>query len=241
MNKTFVSDLSGKRFSLTDRVSGEAVRTSIMEIMQADKPDFDASKYLSIRELNDYREKYISKYLKEEVGDITELDRKVLEAIRQRSLVTDGPDGDRQPTVGEKVADKVASFGGSWKFIIIFVVFLLLWVAINGIWLANRAFDPYPFILMNLILSCLAALQAPVIMMSQNRQSDKDREHARSDYMVNLKSELEVRALHEKIDHLMLYQMQELIEVQKIQIEMLTSLQKSLRSASHKVEKELKG
>jgi uncharacterized membrane protein len=127
-------------------------------------------------------------------------------------------------TVGQKVADKVAAFGGSWKFIILFGVFILFWILINIYVFLNKGFDPYPFILLNLILSCLAALQAPVIMMSQNRQEEKDRERAKKDYMINLKSELEIRMLHEKLDHLIMHQQEELIKIQKVQIEMMNDI-----------------
>jgi uncharacterized membrane protein len=131
-------------------------------------------------------------------------------------------------TFGQRIADKVASFGGSWTFIISFGVFLLLWISINIYWLSNKGFDPYPFILLNLILSSLAALQAPVIMMSQNRQEEKDRERSKNDYMINLKSELEIRMLHEKIDHLILNEQQEVIEIHSLQIEMLNDLLEKL-------------
>lgn len=97
-------------------------------------------------------------------------------------------------------------------------------MVINSIFLATRPFDPYPYILLNLILSTLAALQAPVIMMSQNRQEEKDRDRSRKDYMINLKSELEIRMLHEKIDHLIIHQQHELLEIQKVQIEMMNDI-----------------
>jgi uncharacterized membrane protein len=125
---------------------------------------------------------------------------------------------------GQVVADKVADFGGSWTFIILFFVFILIWVSSNVYLLLNKGFDPFPFILLNLILSCVAALQAPVIMMSQNRQEEKDRERSKKDYMINLKSELEIRMLHEKLDHLIMHQQQELIEIQKVQIEMMNDI-----------------
>ncbi len=125
---------------------------------------------------------------------------------------------------GQKIADKVASFGGSWTFIISFFGFILIWILINVILFLNKGFDPYPFILLNLLLSCLAALQAPVIMMSQNRQEEKDRERAKKDYLINLKSELEIRLLDEKLDHLLMHQQEELIEIQKIQIEMMNDI-----------------
>lgn len=126
------------------------------------------------------------------------------------------------------MADKIASFGGSWKFIIIFGLFILIWIFSNIIFLLNKDFDPYPFILLNLILSCLAALQAPDIMMSQNRQEEKDRERSKQDYMVNLKSELEIRMLHEKLDHLIMHQQQELLNIQQVQVEMMEDIMKQL-------------
>ena len=131
-------------------------------------------------------------------------------------------------TLGQKLADKVADFGGSWTFIIAFGVFLFIWILLNIYWLMNKAFDPYPFIFLNLILSCLAALQAPIIMMSQNRQEEKDRVRARSDYMVNLKSEMEIRSLHSKIDLLISEEMKTLFKVQQSQMEILLKIQAKL-------------
>ena len=140
------------------------------------------------------------------------------------SFVSKVEDNEENRTIGQIVADKVAAFGGSWTFIISFFIFLLLWIGANVFILMNKGFDPYPFILLNLILSCVAALQAPVIMMSQNRQEEKDRERAKKDYMINLKSELEIRMLDEKLDHLIMHQQQELIEIQKVQIEMMNDI-----------------
>ncbi len=156
---------------------------------------------------------------------MSNLETKVIGSLSEdKSLVSVVEDEVGVRTVGQKVADKVAAFGGSWKFIILFGVFILLWIMANIYLLLNKGFDPYPFILLNLILSCLAALQAPVIMMSQNRQEEKYRERAKKDYMINLKSELEIRMLHEKIDHLIMHQQQELIEIQKVQIEMMNDI-----------------
>jgi uncharacterized membrane protein len=172
-----------------------------------------------------YREKYISNYLLAEIGELSNLEEHVMGSLKQdTSLVSEVEDEIETRTFGQKIADKVAAFGGSWKFIILFGVFILLWILANIYFLMNKGFDPYPFILLNLILSCLAALQAPVIMMSQNRQEEKDRERAKKDYMINLKSELEIRMLHEKLDHLILHQQHELIEIQKVQIEMMNDI-----------------
>jgi uncharacterized membrane protein len=122
------------------------------------------------------------------------------------------------------LSDQIASFGGSWRFIILFGVVLVLWIILNGFLLLNRGFDPYPFILLNLILSCLAAMQAPIIMMSQNRAELRDRLRSENDYKINLKAELEIRHLHEKIDHLLRRQYNRLFEIQQIQIELLEEI-----------------
>ncbi len=103
-------------------------------------------------------------------------------------------------SLGDRMADKIADFGGSWTFILSFIGFLVIWILFNIYWLNNKGFDPYPFILLNLILSCIAALQAPVIMMSQNRQEEKDRERAKEDFKINQMAEEEIRSLHKKLD-----------------------------------------
>jgi uncharacterized membrane protein len=193
-----------------------------------DVPGFTADKFMALEELNVYREKYIESLLNKELGTLTELDKTVLKSLKGQSILTDKLDGeDIGPmSFGQKIADKVASFGGSWTFIISFGGFLVVWICINIYWLGNRAFDPYPFILLNLILSSLAALQAPVIMMSQNRQEEKDRERGKKDYMINLKSELEIRMLHEKLDHLIINEQQELLEIHRVQMEMMNDILK---------------
>lgn len=131
-------------------------------------------------------------------------------------------------TKGQKISDKVARFGGSWAFIISFFIILLIWIFYNSLAPNGDNFDPYPFILMNLILSCIAALQAPIIMMSQNRQEEKDRKRSENDYMINLKSELEIRALHQKIDLLQEEQIKVLFQSQAKQLELLKSIEKKL-------------
>lgn len=133
-----------------------------------------------------------------------------------------------QPRYGDKVADKVAEFGGSWKFIIGFFVVLVAWIIANVTALLAVPFDPYPFILLNLVLSCIAAIQAPIIMMSQNRQEDKDRRRARGDFLINMKAELEVRSLHGKIDLLLTEQMRSLFSVQQAQLELLTKIDQKI-------------
>ena len=222
---SFISDISKKEFPMTDRIAAKAIRNPVLALIKNEYPDFDESKFLSISELNRFREKYISNYLVVEIGELSNFEAKVIGSLNEdKSLVNTVEDEIGVRTVGQKVADQVAAFGGSWKFIILFGVFIFLWILANIYLLLNKGFDPYPFILLNLILSCLAALQAPVIMMSQNRQEEKDRERAKKDYMINLKSELEIRMLHEKVDHLIMRQQEELIEIQKVQIEKMNDI-----------------
>lgn len=234
--KTFRSDVSNKEFPISEKVSAKTIRHSILDLIQKDNPQFTHESFLSQSELNKYREKAISDYLVKEVGELNELEKTVLTSVTNKSTLTDKIEGDEKQilTAGQLIADKVAAFGGSWTFIISFGVFIFIWISINIFWLLNKAFDPYPFILLNLILSCLASLQAPVIMMSQNRQEEKDRERSKKDYMINLKSEVEIRTLHEKIDHFIMDQQQELLELQKIQIEMMNDILKEVEKKGSK-------
>ena len=221
----FKSAISDIEFPVKERISGKSIQNPILGLIIEDHPDFTSDQFISISELNLYREKYISNYLLAEIRELSNLEKHVMGSLKEdTSLVSQVEDEIETRTIGQKVADQVANFGGSWKFIILFGVFILLWILANIYILLNKGFDPYPFILLNLILSCLAALQAPVIMMSQNRQEEKDRERARKDYMINLKSELEIRMLHDKLDHLIQHQQHELIEIQKGQIEMMNDI-----------------
>ncbi|MBK6390716.1 MAG: DUF1003 domain-containing protein [Saprospiraceae bacterium] len=224
--KTFKSDISDKEFPETDRISGRTIRPMIMDLIRQDSSSFGQESNISLSELNFYREKYISQFLLKEIGELSELEKNVMTSVSEESTLSDkiNKEDTDSITYGQHIADKVAIFGGSWTFIISFGVFLVIWIMVNAFWLSNKGFDPYPFILLNLILSCLAAMQAPVIMMSQNRQEEKDRERAKKDYMINLKSELEIRILHEKIDHLIMKQQQELLEIQKVQIDMMNDI-----------------
>lgn len=225
--ETFKSDLSGKEFPVYERVGTSSIRASLVDFIRKDNPGFLTGSYLALSELNVYREKYISEFLVRELGELSELEKTVLNSLSENSNLSTKivAEEEQQPsTLGQRVADKVASFGGSWTFIISFGVFLLLWIVSNALFLWNKGFDPYPFILLNLILSCIAALQAPVIMMSQNRQEEKDRDRAKKDYMINLKSELEIRILHEKVDHLIMHQQQDMLEIQRVQIEIMNDI-----------------
>ena len=168
--------------------------------------------------------------VKKEVGQMTELEQQVLEKMQSNKFVADNvePELEREYTFAERLSDKIAEFGGSWKFIISFLSMMFIWMGLNVFWYQNKGFDPYPFILLNLVLSCLAALQAPIIMMSQNRQEEKDRIRSEHDYQVNLSAELQIRMLHEKLDHLMHNQHRQVVEIQQIQIELMQELEEKI-------------
>jgi len=207
-------------------LSGLAVRPAIVELIRKDHPDWTPEDSICRDDLNRYRALYVQGVLEAEKGDLSVIEAEVIESLREGEVLTRNVDMEfeEKRTIGQRLADRLAAFGGSWKFITIFMVVLFGWIILNSIVLITRRFDPFPFILLNLILSCLAALQAPVIMMSQNRQESKDRLRAMHDYQVNLKAEIEIRSLHEKIDHLIFKQWQRLLEIQEIQTELMGEL-----------------
>ena len=229
--KKIVSEISKEEISNADGVSISSIRSAILEEIKKDFPKINSEGFIHINELDLYRQRYIQTVLENNLGELSKADKSVHKFLNSKDFITPAliKKQDGSLSFGQRLADKVASFGGSWRFIIIFGIFIFIWMVINIIFLASKAFDPYPFILLNLILSCIAALQAPVIMMSQNRQEEKDRERAENDYMINLKSEMEVRMLHEKIDHLIINQQNKLLEIQQIQIDMLNDISEKIK------------
>lgn len=207
------------------------INSSILDLIKKDYPKFGTSDSISHEKLNEYRKVYLESLLGQEDRELSHLEVDVIKAIHENSILSDliEPTIDSKMTLGQRLADKIASFGGSWTFISIFFFFLIIWMAINIVYLSADAFDPYPFILLNLILSCLAAIQAPIIMMSQNRKEEKDRIKGEYEYKVNLKAELEIRLLNEKIDHMIIHQNQRLIDIQKLQLDYLEELTEKKR------------
>lgn len=223
-SKTFVSDISKKEFPISEQVYGISIRDSILRLIKNEHPTINEDSIISLSELSHYREKYINQYILNQKGDVSGLEQQVIKSLTDRSNLTQQVEQDeieKELTFGERIADSVAKWGGSWNFIITFLSFMLIWISVNSTVINS---DPYPFILLNLMLSCLAALQAPVIMMSQNRRETKDRERAKKNYMVNLKNEIDIRMIQEKLDHIILKYQPEMLEVQKIQIELLNDL-----------------
>ncbi len=218
--------VTNKQFPMRQLTLGSSIRKNIFELIKQDCPGFSETSYISLPQLSLYRKKYLELLLLREVGELTAVEEEVIKSINEQELLTTNIEEELSEnlTLGNRMADKIATFGGSWRFISIFFSFLLIWMGINIYFLAAEAFDPYPFILLNLILSCLAAIQAPIIMMSQNRKEGKDRQRSEHDYKINLKAELEIRLLHEKMDHLIVHQNQRLLEIQQIQVDLLEDI-----------------
>ena len=193
------------------------------ERIRAEHPDLAPDALISRAELARYRSLYVEDMLRAESGDLSELDRQVAQSLATHETLAANVEEDfeEKRTLGERLSDHLASLGGSWMFIVGFGIALAIWIVFNLAWGDRQPFDPYPFILFNLILSCLAAIQAPIIMMSQKRLEAKDRLRGINDYQVNLKAELEIRHLHEKIDHLINKQWQRLAEIQQLQLEIM--------------------
>jgi uncharacterized membrane protein len=218
--------ISGRELPRDELVPLDTVSSGIKAEIWIDYPQLDPAAMISRAALARYRARYVESLLKAEKGELSDLDRQVALSMATHETMAENTaaDFEGRRTFGERLADRFASFGGSWSFILLFLTALLLWTVVNTTLPEPTRFDPYPFILLNLVLSCLAALQAPVIMMSQKRQEAKDRLRSQNDYRVNLKAELEIRHLHEKIDHLISRQWQRLAEIQQLQIEIMQDM-----------------
>ncbi|HMP29383.1 MAG TPA: DUF1003 domain-containing protein [Saprospiraceae bacterium] len=226
-----ISEISKKEIQKGEEIKGQDIREGIFNLLKSEHPNFDKNSYISLTELNQYRRLYLTSLILQEKGELAIIDRDVMDAIKNNAIFSENiqEEIEEELSFGQRIADKVAAFGGSWTFIITFFSFILIWIAINIWFLASKSFDPYPFILLNLLLSCLAAIQAPIIMMSQNRQEQKDRQRSEHDYKINLKAELEIKLLSEKIDHLLVHQNKKLLEIQEVQIDYLDDLMKEIK------------
>jgi uncharacterized membrane protein len=231
MNK-FICEICKKHYPAGALIKGHGIRHEIENLLLNDYPEWNDESRICQDDYNVYRMKYISNIIEEEKGNIEELDKSVIRSINENEIITSDTNKSIQEVMkfGGKLADRFASFGGSWRFILIFAGILLIWIFINSFYMIKKPFDPYPFIFLNLILSCLAAIQAPIIMMSQNRQELKDRMRSENDYKVNLKSEIEIRTLHEKVNHLLLDQWSKMMSIQEIQMEILEEIKSGIQA-----------
>lgn len=177
------------------------------------------------------KKKTVTRFIHKENQKIRKMNKLVADAIKNNKSITETiiEDDLGKLTTGQRMADNVASFGWSWKFIIIFGIILTLWIILNTVFLMDKGFDPYPFILLNLILSCIAAIQAPIIMMSQNRKEEKDRKRAENDYIINLKAETQIRNIDEKMNILVIEQMKKMFKLQEWQLELLKEIKKVVK------------
>lgn len=224
--KKVVCSITNQILNQDECVKGDTLREYLLVFIQKEYPDFNMESYISIDELNKFRRKYMAELSKNEIHNFNELKIDAENAISEKNLVLMRKDTKvtKDLTTGQKVADSVAKFGGSWTFIFIFFSFLFGWMGINIFLFAGHPYDPYPFILLNLILSCLAAIQAPIIMMSQNRKEEKDRLRGEEDYKTDLKAEIEIGLLNKKMDYLIENQSRRLVEMHEIQTDYLNQI-----------------
>lgn len=218
-HKMIVSDLLGH---------AELIHGGLLESIKRKVPNWDSSGFICVSDLKTFRESYIENLIKVEKGELSKIEKDILKSLKEQELLSKNVDEEYDGSIsfGERLSDKIAEVGGSWHFLIFFGLFILVWFILNTVLLINGPFDPYPFILLNLVLSCLAAVQAPIIMMSQNRQEAKDRLHSQYDYQINMKAELEIRHLHEKLDQLLNHQWKRLIDIQKMQMDLIEEVRK---------------
>jgi uncharacterized membrane protein len=225
-NETVVCQTCGEPKNMTELVPAQSVPAPIVELIRRESPAWSDSGYICRVDLDRFRAQYVGEVLENEKRELTVLEGAVRRSMKDHALLAKNIniEFDRQLTFGERLSDRIADFAGSWTFIVSFFSVMVLWIAANSFILLTRPFDPYPYILLNLVLSTLAAIQAPLIIMSQNRQESRDRLNAEHDYQVNLNTEMEIHQLHKKIDHLLFNQGQRLLEIQKIQVELIGDL-----------------
>jgi uncharacterized membrane protein len=218
--------LCQKHFPTGQVMKANMIEEPIVQMIREKNPEWSSESFICLPDLYLLRRRYVMEILKEsseETSDLKkEMDKEEQVISRDINKIFES-----RLTLGERLSDGLASFGGSWLFLIIFAALLVIWMGINSFVLINKPFDPYPYILLNLVLSCLAAIQAPVIMMSQNRQEAKDRLRAEHDFVVNLKAEIEIRKLHERMDHIMMHQWQHLMDIQQLQVNLMEEISKN--------------
>ncbi len=217
-----VCQICNETKKLKEVLPADLVRQSVVDTIKKKFPKWSSDGFICYDDLNRFRIDHVEDVLETERGELSHLDKHVISSLRKHDILARNVNAEFEKKLSnaQKIADSVSTFVGSWVFIIIFLVVLFLWIAVNMalIW---KPFDPYPFILLNLVLSCIAAIQAPVILMSQNRQAEKDRIREEHDYKTDLKAELEIRHINSKIDQLMSHQWQRLLEIQRIQMELM--------------------
>jgi uncharacterized membrane protein len=234
--KKIICAITGRELPRKRLVVVDSLRPTLLDRIREDYPNLPDDGYIDLTEVERYRTIYVEEMLKLEHGELSVLDQQVADSMAHHETVVENIEDEFEEhrSFGERVSDHLASFGGSWAFLISFFAVLALWMGVNVALGPDKAFDTFPFILLNLILSCIAAIQAPIIMMSQKRQEAKDRLRALNDYKVNLKAELEIRHVQEKLDYLLTKQWQRLSEMQQMQMELMQENVMRLRVAARR-------
>jgi uncharacterized membrane protein len=220
-------------FKVGEVIKAALVEEPLAQLIREKHPKWSTRGFICLADLNLFRTRYVTEVLKSASQEVCDLEKGVAQSIEEEQVLSRNLNQEFEGsfTFGQRLADRIAGFGGSWTFISIFMIVLVIWMGINTWILLAKPFDPYPYILLNLVLSCLAAIQAPVILMSQNRHEARDRLQADHDYQINLKAEIEIRKLHEKLDHLLMHQWQRLMDIQQLQVNLMEEIsQISLKS-----------
>lgn len=218
----------GNIFDIKDLYPVALIRNNVFNLAQKKYPALSFEGFICFPDLQKVSAMHFEEILKQERGALTKLEKEVLQSLEEHEIFSENINEEFEEalTFGERLADKIAKFGGSWIFISFFLFVLFSWMGINSFqFFQKQPFDPYPYILLNLVLSCLAAIQAPIIMMSQNRQVSKDRLSQENDYQVNLKAELHIRHLNSRLDHFMKHLWQKMHEIVRVQEEILQELE----------------
>jgi uncharacterized membrane protein len=229
---TIKCQICQKNFTMDEVMKAELLEEPIVQMIREKHSEWSSEGFICLPDLYLFRARYVAEILKTSSQEIYCLEKEMAKEEQpvSRNL---NKEFESSLTLGERLSDGLANFGGSWTFIGIFMAMMVIWMGINGFALLEKPFDPFPFILLNLVLSCLAAVQAPVIMMSQNRQEAKDRLRAEHDFEINRKAEIEIRKLHERMDHLLMHQWQHLMDIQQLQVHLMEEINQ--RSINNKV------
>ena len=215
-----------RHFKVGEVIKAKLVEEPLAQLIREKHPKWSSQGYICLADLNLFRTRYVTEVLKSASQEVYDLEEGMAKSLEEEEVLSRNINQEFEDslTLGQRMADRLAAFGGSWTFISIFMIVLVVWMGINTWILLTKPFDPYPYILLNLVLSCLAAIQAPVILMSQNRQEARDRLHSEHDYEINMKAEIEIRKLHEKMDHLLMHQWQRLMEIQQLQVDLMEEI-----------------
>lgn len=221
-----ICQICNEPHNIGDLYTADLLRTPLVHYIRNHYPNWSSTGYICSADLERLRIQHIQQMMEDDRGELSQLDAEVLRSIREHEILSENINREyvKNLSVGERFADRIALFAGSWTFIIVFIFVIMMWMTLNLLNFKGLAFDPFPFILLNLTLSCIAALQAPVILMSQNRQAVRERLKSDYEYGINLKAELQIRQINSKLDQLMRNQWKRLLEIQQVQIDLAEQL-----------------